>query len=253
MNRIFTIDRQMGVSVRGHLFEGTPADLRYYFGAFTGEGRGVANDDNNLMYAGRLQWNFLGRDLGLRQTDVERTPDPTASLAFGAATHTGVCTRWSSSGCGNLDGFTSAGTAMRAQFRIVQAVQELAYKHQGFSFQQEFHWKRVTDRMLLVGDPSRENEFYGLYAQAGYFFNEAFDCFPEELELAVRYAFVEEPNATDRTERNKRQEFTAGANWFFAGHNNKITADYSYLTLDDDVAMRDLHDHRFRVQWDISF
>ena len=53
------------------------------------------------MYAGRLQWNFLGRDLALRQTDVERTEKPTASLAIGGATHTGKATRWSSSGGGN--------------------------------------------------------------------------------------------------------------------------------------------------------
>ena len=253
VNRIFTIDRQMGVSLRGHLFEGTPADMRYFVGAFTGEGRGVANDDNNLMYAGRLQWNFLGRDLALRQTDVERTELPTGSLAFGAATHTGVCTRWSSSGCGNLDGFTAADTAMRAQFRIHQAVEELAFKWQGFSFQQEFHWKRVIDRSLSPGDPTRENEFYGLYAQTGYFFSEICECFPEPLELAFRYAFVEEPNDTDRAERNKRQEFTAGANWFIAGHNNKVTFDYSYLMLDDRRLNHDVSDHRFRVQWDVSF
>jgi phosphate-selective porin OprO/OprP len=82
VNRIFTIDRQVGVQLRGHLFDDTPADLRYYVGAFNGQGRGVSNDDNDLMYVGRLQWNLLGRDLALRQTDVERTEHPTGSLAW---------------------------------------------------------------------------------------------------------------------------------------------------------------------------
>jgi hypothetical protein len=253
VNRIFTIDRQVGVSLRGHLFEGTPADMKYYAGVFSGEGRGVSNDDNNLMFVSRLQWNFLGRDLGMRQTDVERTEKPTGSLAAGYASHTGVCTRWSSSGCGNLDGFQRSSRADQGQYRIHQAVQELAYKHQGFSLQQEFHWKQVLDRNLSNGDPDHKTNLYGLYAQTGYFFNEIFEAVPEELELAFRYAFVREPNKDDRQEENFRQEYTVAANWFFAGHNNKITVDYSYLTLDDDVRRANVADHRMRLQWDISF
>ncbi len=256
-NDVFTVDRQVGVNFRGHLFEGTRADMKYFVGVFTGEGRGVANDDNNMMYAGRLQWNFLGRDVPLRQTDVERTKDPAAALGFGAATHKGVCTRWSSSGCGNLDGFKKPGDdddpAGVGQYRVVQAVQDLAFKWQGFSFQQEFHWKRATDRSQPSSSSLRDSDLFGGYAQAGYFFNEMFDCVPEELELAFRYAYVREPNEVNLRKNNKRREYTAGANWFFAGHNNKLTLDYSYLTLNDSVLSRNVSDHRTRLQWDISF
>jgi hypothetical protein len=245
------------MSLRGHLFKGTSADLRYYAGVFTGEGRGVANDDNYLMYAGRLQWNFLGRDLGIRQTDVERTELPTASLAFAGATHTGVCTRWSSSGCGRLDGFDAIGNndgdATQGQYRVHQAVQELAFKWQGFSFQQELHWKQVIDRSYRNSNPLHQSNLYGLYAQTGYFFHEICESFPEPLELAFRYAFVREPNKVDRLMKNLRQEFTAGANWFFSGHKNKLTLDYSYLTLDDDYRARNPSEHRVRFQWDVSF
>ena len=76
---------------------------------------------------------------------------------------------------------------------------------------------------------------------------------PEELELAFRYAIVREPNETDRLYKNTRQEFTAAANWFFSGHDNKLTLDYSHLTLDDDVLSRNVSDDRVRLQWDISF
>jgi hypothetical protein len=253
VNRIFTIDRQVGVSFRGRLFEGTYADMRYYAGVYTGEGRGVRNDDNNLMYVGRLQWNFMGRDLGYRQTDVERTELPTGSLAIAASTNTGKCTRWSSSGCGNLDGFVPATFANQSQFRVHQAVEELAFKWQGFSFQQEFHWKRVVDRSQISSSGLHDTDFYGVYAQTGYFFNEIFDFVPEELELAFRYGLVREANETNRLKTNSRNEYTVAANWFFWGHNNKITVDYSYLTLDDDVLARNVSDHRSRVQWDISF
>ncbi|CAM9902624.1 unnamed protein product, partial [Discosporangium mesarthrocarpum] len=245
----------------GHLFEGTPGDLRYYFGVFTGEGRGVANDDNGVMYAARLQWNFLGRDLGLRQTDVERTEKPTGSLSFGFAEHRGRCTRWSSSGCGNLQAYASPGTAFDGQYKVTQATQGFAFKYQGLSIQQEFHWKRVTDRSQAVASAARDTTYWGGYAQTGYFFNELVDCVPEELELAFRYAMVREPeqNATaaNLLKSQMRQEFTGAANWFFSGHNNKITLDYSYLTIDNDEATTTIYgnteDHRVRLQWDVSF
>ncbi len=253
INRTFTVDRQMGVGFRGRLFEGTGADLRYHAGVFTGEGRGVSNDDNNPMYVARLQWNFLGRDLALRQTDVERTEKPTGSFALGGASHTGRATRWSSSGGGNLDGFSSVSDAAEGQYRINQAVAELAYKHRGFSTQNEFHWKQIEDTTLGQGLAGRRNELYGYYSQHGYFFNEIFPSFPEELELAVRYAWLTEPNADDFNFENERQEFTLGSNWFFNGHNNKLSLDYSYLTIDDGAMGVDDDGHRVRLQWDISF
>lgn len=253
VNRVFTVDRQMGLGFRGRLFEGTGADLRYYAGAFTGGGRGVSNDDNNLMYIGRLQWNFLGRDLAMRQTDVERTEKPTGSFSIGGATHTGKATRWSSSGGGNLDGFSSVANAADEQYRIHQAVAELAFKYQGFSTQNEFHWKNIQDTTLAVGQAGNDNDLYGLYSQFGYFFNEIWSSVPEELELAARYAWLREPNEGNFAEENERQEFTVGANWFFAGHNNKLTFDYSYLTIDDGVSGLDDSGSRFRLQWDISF
>ncbi len=73
VNRQFTIDRQVGVQLTGRLFKETPADMRYWAGVYTGEGRGVRNEDNNLMTMQRLQWNMFGRELKWRQTDVEYT------------------------------------------------------------------------------------------------------------------------------------------------------------------------------------
>ena len=248
VNRAFTIDRQVGAQLRGRLFAGTPADMRYWAGVFTGEGRGVTNNDNNMMYMGRLQWNFLGRDLAWRQTDVEYTKKPTGSLAFAAATHKGVCTRWSSSGCGNLDGFNSPGTADDAQYKIEQYVQEFAFKWRGFSAQQEYHWKDVKDR--TTGTTS---ELRGGYAQAGYFFHHLVSFVPEKLEFAMRYAWLEEPNAVDVSLDNDREEWSFAANYFFNGHNNKITLDYSDLSLDNSGLGQDVSDSRVRLQWDVSF
>jgi phosphate-selective porin OprO/OprP len=95
----------------------------------------------------------------------------------------------------------------------------------------------------------------GGYVQSGYFFHHLIPAVPKQLELAVRYSYVEEPNRTDLQLENKREEFTIGANWFLfgVGHNNKITADFSHLTLDDSFANQDVSENRFRVQYDVSF
>lgn len=247
-NRVFTIDRQVGVQLRGHLFQDTPADMRYYAGVFNGEGKSVNNADDNMMYMGRLQWNFLGRDLSWRQTDVEYTELPTGSFAIAGASTTGPCTRFSSSGCGNLDGFARPANAAPDQYEIDQVVQEFAFKYRGFSAQQEHHRKEIRDTVTGV-----KTELTGGYVQAGYFFHHMFPSVPAPLELAARYAYVDEPNATNFAFENAREEFTLGANWFFSGHNNKVTMDISRLRLDDNVLFQDESENRLRVQWDISF
>jgi phosphate-selective porin len=248
VNRIFTIDRQVGVQVRGRAFKDTRADLRYWAGVFNGEGKGTRNYNSDMMYMARLQWNFLGRDLSWRQTDIEYTEMPTGSLAIAGFTNTSACTRWSSSGCGNLDGFQSPLTADPDQFEIDQAVQEFAFKYRGLSIQQEYHEKNILD-----SSDGRRYELTGGYLQAGYFFHNLFEKIPAPLEFAARFAAVNEPNAVNRTFENERREYTIGANWFFSGHNNKLTVDLSRLTLDDGLVGIDESENRLRFQWDVSF
>lgn len=247
VNRVFTLDRQVGVMVQGRLFKETLADMRYWLGIFNGEGRSVNNPDNDHLYMGRVQWNFLGRDLKWRQSDVEFHQKPTGSLAFATAHNNGQCTRWSSSGCGNLSGFASPGASGK-QYTIHQYMQEFAFKYQGLSIQEEYHWKTVEDNAAQVSSMRR-----GMYAQIGYFFHGLVPQIPKELEVAFRYAFVDAPPSSNILQTNEREEFTAGINWFFAGHNNKITVDYSYLTLEDQPTGLSGNDNRVRVQWDVSF
>jgi phosphate-selective porin len=247
-NRVFTMDRQIGIQLRGRAFRETPADISYWAGVFNGEGRGVRNNGNGMMYMGRVQWNFLGRAPAWRQTDVEYTELPTGSFALAGLTNTGSCTRWSSSGCGNLDGFESPSTAASDQFEIDQVVQEFAFKYRGLSIQQEYHEKTIQDR-----SDGSNHELTGGYVQAGYFFHHLFPSIPAPLEFAMRFALVNEPNAVDRAFENQRREYTLGANWFFSGHNNKITVDLSQLTLDDGRVGLDDSENRLRLQWDVSF
>ena len=248
VNRVFTIDRQIGAMAFGRLAKGTLADNSYYFGIFNGEGRGVNNDDDGMMYMGRWQWNFLGRELKWRQSDVSFSEKAAGNLAFATAKTTGKCTRWSSSGCGNLDGFEKVAFAETGQFKIDQYVIETAFKWRGFAWQQELHSKTVIDRVN-----NTESVLKGGYAQAGYFFHNMIAIIPENMEFALRYAFVDEPNKTDIKLTNTRKEYTGAINYFFKGHNNKLTFDFSYLTLDDAFLAQQASESRARFQWDVSF
>jgi phosphate-selective porin OprO and OprP len=246
VNSIFTIDRQIGVMVKGRLNKGKLFDMRYFAGLFNGEGRASNNDNNQMMKMARLQWNVLGGDLKFRQSDVKRHAKPTLQIAGGWAGNKGRCTEWGSSGCGALKGFSITGNG--TVFDVDQSVAELAFKYQGLSIQHEYHWKNITN-----SETGAVNNLKGSYAQAGYFFNELNKSIPEELELAFRYAFVDEPDSNDITKENTRKEYTVAANYFIAGHNNKITMDYSYLTLDNASDNHFYDENRVRVQWDISF
>ena len=105
INRPFTVDRQQGVEVYGRLKGKGVADFNYWMAALTGTGRGnVSNDDNHLMYFGRLQWNFLGRYLDFEGSDLEKHEMPTGIVALSAVTNRSPYTRFSQAGGGYLGG-----------------------------------------------------------------------------------------------------------------------------------------------------
>ena len=127
-------------------------------------------------------------------------------------------------------------------------MEEFAFKWKGLAIQQEYHEKEVEDNSTDL-----TQKYKGLYAQIGYFFHGLIPAIPEQLELAARYAFVDAPDVINLNTSDDRDEYAVGLNYFFAGHNNKVTLDYSYLTLDDESAGRKVNDNRIRLQWDISF
>jgi hypothetical protein len=193
------------------------------------------------MWMARWQWSPLGRQLPFSQSDVEHHEKPAGTLAFATAGNRGPYTRFSTEGGGQLDGFEAGGAG---RYGLRQYVQEIAFKYRGFSVQQELHWKEVTDRETgLVTD------LKGAYAQAGFFPWALAKALPRPLELAVRWAWVDPDRSRPEDER---RELTVCANWFFSGHANKLTADVSRLDLARPDAPAST-EHRFRLQWDISF
>ncbi|KAF2327357.1 OprO/OprP family phosphate-selective porin [Flavobacterium daemonense] len=242
INRPFTADRQMGVEVYGHLKGAGIADFNYWAAALTGTGRGnSANDDGNLMYFGRAQWNFLGRFLDFEGSDLEFHEKPTPIIAFSALTNRSPYTRFSQSGGGSLEGYENG---LPGQYRVNQWNLESAFMYRGFSWQSEWHTKQIIDK--LNNDDT--STLKGYYVQAGYFFHNAFTWWPKDLEMAARHAAYRPDNSI---RENLQDETTIAFNWFFNGHKNKLTSEVSYFSFQDKTLPLE-QGWRFRIQWDIS-
>jgi hypothetical protein len=242
INRAFTLDRQVGLSLFGHLKGSGLVDFNYWASVFTGMGRGAKeNDDNNLMWMLRGQWNFFGRELGFVGSDIEFHEEAAGLVALAAVTNQSPYTCFSSAGGGQLEGFDPGEPG---QYRVNQALAETALKYRGFSWQQELHWKEVNDLK------NKEiTTLIGNYAQLGFFFNSIWEWYPKPLEIAIRHAIY---NPDKEKPKDLQQEFSLALNWFFNGHRNKLTAEISHIDyqFNEDTIKEGF---RFRIQWDISF
>ena len=228
VNRQFTVDRQKGFMVMGRVKNGTRADSRYYAGVFTGNGRGfrssgagsLNNRDGSPMWVTRYQWNFLKDDPGFSQSDLEYHRAPVAAIAIGALSNRSRFTRFSGSGGGTLDGHE---VGLPGQFAIRQVAEDFVLKYRGLFLQHEFHWKKIRDRIHHSITRST-----GFYFQGGYFPRYVVPWVPEQLELGLRYATVDQDHAR-RFDRIVESAFVM--NWFMDGHSNKLTFDIARYRL----------------------
>lgn len=242
INRPFTIDRQQGVSLYGRLDGRGLADFDYWISLFMGTGRGSReNDDKNPMIMTRWQWNFMGEPLAFSGSDVAYHKKFVGIIAVAGLTNQSQYTRFSTAGGGQLEGFEDG---VAGQYRVHQLLAETAGKYKGFSWQQELHWKQINDAVNIT-----TNTLMGNLFQVGYFPHYKWEKIPKALEVYARHAFYD-PDAQE--DSDYQQEISSGINWFFNGHSNKLTAEYSYFhySLESDQLQTG---SRVRLQWDISF
>lgn len=242
LNRKFTLDRQQGVEIYGNLDGGGIANFNYWAAVLTGMGIGATqNDDDKMMYFGRLQWNFLGRPVPFSGGDLNISQKPAGIIAFAAVNNTCPYTRFSTSGGGNLSGYEGTNDG---QYTVNQYQIETAFIYKGFSWSSEFHRKKIFDNFDEI-----ETELGGYYLTAGYLAHQSLDFWPEPLEIAFRYAVVSPDLNIDS---NKQREAAVAFNWFFSGHKNKLTTELTRFTFEDSDLPQD-NELRFRLQLDISF
>jgi phosphate-selective porin OprO and OprP len=262
VNDVFTVDRQQGIEVKGNLFPDTWYDMTYYAGIFTGLGIGERNnDDDHLMYSGRLQWNAMGGEMKSSQSDTEFLDKPALNISIAANTNQSKCTAFEtdSRSCRRLvdvnatggaryrdPALTTAAGAQNGQYKIDQLMEEVYFKYKGFSLLHELHAKRIKDTL----NNDAETSLLGGFVQAGFFPHQQINFIPKEIELAGRYAFVDMD--TDR-DNDKQTEFSAVINYFLDGHFNKLSLQLSRLSIEDPIKLEEEAENRLWAQWEFSF
>jgi hypothetical protein len=247
LTRPFTLDRQTGLTLFGNLSGKGALNFSYWLAVFSGTGRGqFVLEDDKLMWKFRGQWNMFGEEMSFVSSDISRLRDWRGYLAGGVATNQSQYTRFSQSGGGQLVGYPDAGQP--GQYRVNQFFVETAFKKSGFSWQQEFHWKRIHDKL-----DNTSRTLGGNYIQLGTFPVTYIRKFPKQLEFALRYSlYLPYLNLTGwDASQFSEDEYTITLNWFFKGHNNKLTSEVSFIDFKENDVMKP--GWRFRLQWDVSF
>lgn len=237
----FTLDRQIGVTAMGRLFQEEVMDSNYYVGLFFGTGRdGEWKSQGSPMVFGRWQWNIFQQVLPFSRSDISRHQKPAASLSIAATSYKGPFTKFSTSGAEALPGFEIGESS---QYAVNQSMIEFALMYKGFALQSEYHYKHIDDRINAT-----TSKLSGYYIDVGYFFSELIEEVPKPLEIIARYARVDSDALS--TQLNET-ELAFGANWYFYGHRNKLTFDVSRRTNENMGEYEHSWDTRF--QWDVSF
>lgn len=243
INRPFTLDRQQGISVYGHIKKSKLADFNYHLSLLTGTGINAReNDDDNLLFTGRVQWNFLGEAVPMSGSDLEHREKPIASVALAGATNTSQYTRFSSAGGGSLVGFEEGAPS---QYSVDQWLVETSLMYRSFSWHSELHMKDVRDNIDVYTERLR-----GSFWQAGYVLNHQAAEHSPLFEVAVRYALFR-PDL--QLPQNEEEEISVALNCFFNEHLNKLTADLTFFEFEESSVNREAQGWRFRVQYEVSF
>jgi hypothetical protein len=221
----FSLERDVGVMLDGRPFAGR---LRYQVAVLNGTVPGSpgnlarVNDNLDLAYAVRIVAAPFG-PLPSSEGDVDGHAQPLAALGvagYYTLVPTDIVAR-----TGNPSAPTDIdGNGRLDNVAVWQAAVELRAVFRGASLQAEWFGRREDPG---VAGPLRN--FWGAYAQAGYF------VLPHIIEVAARAARTDLPlygaTLVDRMRRGSSvDEATAGVSAYLRGHHAKVQLEYSHLT-----------------------
>ena len=202
---------------------------------------------DKLMYAGRLQWNILGRP-GYGEGDLAYSESPQMAVGGGLAYNPGINTSTDNAFVGidlaNLNfrrQLATFGNGRQLGWGVVNYLTQAydaVFKYRGFSLQGEYYFKNI-DR-TFKGAPCLANSLTrpgpvlpshqallgnatGWYVQSGYY------LIPRKLEVAARYSYWD-PDTNAAGDLIKQVD--ASINWFPFG-----TYDYQLMLTYTNMAM----------------
>jgi hypothetical protein len=222
----FRLDRDTGVTVHGQF----ASMVSYDVGVYNGEGTNKKNPDDKHLWVARVMVEPLGK-YSFSEGDLPRSRQPTLLVSGAAAYDNEVASHTRSNLNGRLQALGKSDVTSWNAFA--------GFKWLGASVQSEYHRRKIDP----VADGADEETAVGFYAQGGYL------VWRDAVEVAARYEYFD-PNNDNGDDL--RQEYGLGVNYFFAGHRNKIQADYFRVNTQKG-ATESTDDNRFRLQYQLAF
>lgn len=199
---------------------------------------------SDLMYAGRLQWNVMGRP-GYGEGDLAYSETPQMAVGGGLAYNPSINTSSDNAFVGidlaNLNfrrQLATFGNGRQLGWGVVNYTTyafDGVYKYRGFSMQGEWYFKNI-DRQFkgapclqtqagacVTFAPSLLGNATGWYVQSGYY------LIPRKVEVAARYSYWD-PDTNTTGDLIKQVD--ASLNWFPFG-----TYDYQLMLTYTNMAM----------------
>lgn len=240
-NERFNLDRSLGLVWHGKAFD---KKLEYYLTVANGRStRANLNGNQEMLYIARVAYNPLG-EFGYSESDTDNTQDLLLSVGLGGT-------------------YFQEETAVSAtQDDVLMGNADFTLKFHGFSFQSEVFY-RNTDPGAAASVRDA-----GYYAQAGYF------LIPKKFEIAVRASSLFDDmgdngsavyfnngsltglggvndGVDEAADADNEHEFSAALNYFFKGHNLKLTGQYTFML--DGQAGTTVNNHIAMLQAQLDF
>ena len=215
VDRFFVPGRNKGATVWGML-GGEKDDLfEYYAGAFNGEGENALNNDDGLMWVGRLAVNPFG---AVAYSEADLRSDENRGKLLAALGVNGWYHQEDSRGTNNTDSWSVGADVTVAYSGVFLAL--------------EAHY-RENDR---TSGPPNDMNLFGWFAEAGY-------NFTSEWNVSIRYSEIDWDRETSQT---ASREYLVGVGYYWHEHNLKFQLDFGrvenhFLTTasnDDDYVLR---------------
>lgn len=239
INAEFNLDRDIGLDVRSEDFLGL-GRLRYYAGVFLGKGRNVEGlGDFGLLYTGRVDVMPLGKFDDYDASDQSRMKKLRVSMGGAYAYQDNAVNDRGTVGAPPADGGTTD---------YHHATADLLVKLAGFYLEAGYLWRAGRRNRPDQDGIGKTIPVLSRNGQ-GWFTQLAFLIPRTHLEPAIRVGQIYGLRRGE-TALSDTGELGGGLNYYFAGHNLKLQADYFRLYRQRDLAHGD---DQLRVQLQVAF
>ena len=244
VNKIFNIDRDMGVQLRHYFTLGKNFTVVESLAMSQGEGRNLVQDNlGGYQWTARVEVYPFGKFKGKGDYvggAVKRQQTP--KLAIGATYDINNNAVKDRSNMGSYmlidDGLGYYETNINSIF--IDAM----FKYQGFSFMAEYANRQADNPIAVNSDGSETGDVVdvgdGLNLVSGYLFD-------NDVELTGRYTTISLEK--EITGSDIQSQYTFGLSKYFKGHKLKVQTDVSYL----DIENNDTSGLMYRMQFELHF